>query len=64
MKYLTVRQVSEITGYSEWTVRDLARRHALDVRLRRRRPRGLKGSQPTGGSWRFRESDVHQFMNN
>lgn len=62
MKYLTTREVAEITGFCEETIRRQACLYARDKRSRRTHPRGLRGSQPNGRSWRFTPLAVRQFM--
>ena len=61
MKYLTTREVAEITRFSEWTIRQRACEYQRDAKARRRNPQGLKGFQ-VGRQWRFRPQDVEAFI--
>ncbi|NKR45798.1 helix-turn-helix domain-containing protein [Rhodococcus hoagii] len=58
--YLTTAEVAEITRFAPKTIRKFARLYRATKRSRR--PRGLKGFQPDGRSWRFRPEDVENFM--
>ena len=60
MTYLTTRQVADLTGFCEDTIRRHAAKYAATQKTKR--PRGLRGFQPNGGAWRFRPEDVHRFM--
>lgn len=58
--YLTTADVAEITHFAPKTIRKFARLH--QATKKNRRPKGLKGFQPDGRSWRFRLEDVEKFM--
>lgn len=61
MTYLTTRQVAELTGFCEETIRRQASTYAATKKTKR--PRGLKGHQPSNrGGWRFKLEDVRRFM--
>ncbi|MFD6056838.1 helix-turn-helix domain-containing protein [Rhodococcus wratislaviensis] len=58
--YLSTRQVAEITGFCEETIRRHAVKYAQTKKSKQ--PKGLKGTQPNGRDWRFKPEDVHKFM--
>lgn len=58
--YLTTAEVAVITRLAPKTIRKFARLHQATKRSRR--PKGLRGFQPDGRSWRFRLEDVDSFM--